>query len=163
VLALQRTAGNRAATALIQRAAKCPTHLADSDPTPAGWKDYFGDPSVFHCGYRGILEDRAPAPGDPMNECFYDHSGRLVDDSHPYAACGGTPDEYDSRTDPVKHATIDKGGIVRAGPGAFVESRAHDINEGVIEPASRWVDKEIAEPVNRWFAEGMRKIYGYPF
>jgi hypothetical protein len=163
VLALQRSAGNRATAALIQRAAACPTSLKASDATPAGWKDYFGPSWLFHCGFRGILEDRTPTAADPMNECFYDHSGTLVDASHAYAACGGTPDEYDSRKDPGKHFLIDKGGVVRSGPGAFLESRVHDVKEGVIEPASRWVDEEIAQPVNRWFAEGMRKIYGYPF
>jgi hypothetical protein len=150
VLALQRAAGNRATVAMIQRMAPCPATLRASDPTPPGWKPYFGASSVFHCGFRGILEDRKPTPTDPMNECFYDDSGTLVDASHPYAACGGTPDYYDSKSDPVKHFAIDKGGIVRAGPGAFYESRKHDI------------DKSIVEPVARWFEQGLRGIYGYP-
>ncbi len=63
----------------IQRMAACPAHLNATDPVPPGWKPYYGNSSVFHCGFRGILEDRSPTPDDPMNECFYDHAGVLVD------------------------------------------------------------------------------------
>ena len=95
------------------------------DPLPKGWKDYFGPSWVFHCGYRGILEKRRPSPGNPMNECFYDETGRLVDDKHPHAECGGSPDEYDasgSWKDKFLHFLIDKGGIVQSGAPAFWES-----------------------------------------
>jgi hypothetical protein len=149
VLALQRSAGNAATGRMLQRMAACPSHLADADPVPPGWKPYFGDTSVFHCGFRTILEDRAPAAGDPMNECVYDHSGTLVDDSHPYAGCKGTPDQYDSKKDPIKHATIDSGGIVRAGAPAFADSVKH----AVVEPMAEWLgglDREI------------RRLYGAP-
>jgi hypothetical protein len=149
VLALQRSAGNAATGRMLQRMAACPSHLGDADPVPPGWKPYFGDTSVFHCGFRTILEDRAPAAGDPMNECVYDHSGTLVDDSHPYAGCKGTPDQYDSKKDPIKHATIDSGGIVRAGAPAFADSVKH----AVVEPVAEWLgglDRDI------------RRLYGAP-
>ena len=144
MLALQRAAGNAATAAALRRMprqqrptsvqvlarmAACPPQLADSDPVPAGWKPYFGNSSVFHCGYRGILEDRVPTASDPMNECFYDRSGRLVDASHPHAACGGTPDQYDASKDPVKHTFADSGGIWEAGWDAFWGSRAHDAQQ----------------------------------
>jgi hypothetical protein len=109
----------------LQRMAACPARLSPKDPIPGGWKPYFGPSWVFHCGYRGILEKRKPSPGNPMNECFYDETGRLVDDTHPHAECGGSPDEYDasgSWKDKFLHFLIDKGGIVQAGAGAFWES-----------------------------------------
>jgi hypothetical protein len=109
----------------LQRMAACPARLSPKDPIPTGWKPYFGPSWVFHCGYRGILEKRTPSPGNPMNECFYDETGRLVDDKHPHAECGGSPDEYDasgSWKDKFLHFLIDKGGIVQAGAPAFWES-----------------------------------------
>jgi hypothetical protein len=109
----------------LQRMAACPASLSPKDPIPTGWKPYFGPSWVFHCGYRGILEKRKPSPGNPMNECFYDETGRLVDDKHPHAECGGSPDEYDasgSWKDKFLHFLIDKGGIVQAGAPAFWES-----------------------------------------
>ena len=109
----------------LQRAAACPARLSPKDPIPAGWKPYFGPSWVFHCGYRGILEKRKPSPGDPMNECFYDETGGLVDDKHPHAECGGSPDEYDASggwKDKFLHFLIDKGGIVMSGAPAFWES-----------------------------------------
>ena len=126
--------------ATIQRMLACPTRLADTDPTPAGWQSYHGDPSVFHCGFRGILEDRIPTSNDLQNECFYDHSGALVDENHPYAGCRGTPNRYDSsQYRGVPHATIDPGGIVRAGAPAYITSRVYDLNRSIssaIEVAS---------------------------
>ena len=109
----------------LQRMAACPVRLSPKDPIPAGWKPYFGPSWVFHCGYRGILEKRKPAPGNPMNECFYDETGGLVDDKHPHAECGGSPDEYDasgSWKDKFLHFLVDKGGIVMSGAPAFWES-----------------------------------------
>ena len=109
----------------LQRMAACPAHLSPKAPIPTGWKSYFGPSWVFHCGYRGILEKRKPSPGNPMNECFYDETGRLVDDKHPHAECGGSPDEYDasgSWKDKFLHFLIDEGGIVQSGAPAFWES-----------------------------------------
>ena len=133
----------------IQRMAACPGHLNDGEPTPVGWKDYFGASGVFHCGFRTILEDRMPTPSDPMNECVYDHSGTLVDENHPYSGCRGTPDQYDSRTSPVRHATIDSGGIVRAGAPALATSALHAI-ASPFEAAYNWMDR------------GIRNLYGVP-
>lgn len=109
----------------IQRMAACPAHLNATDPVPPGWKPYYGNSNIFHCGFRGILEDRKPTPTDPMNECFYDHSGVLVDKSHAYAGCGGTPDYYDSQDSWWDHAFNDPGGIWYAGWDAFQESNRY--------------------------------------
>lgn len=150
VLELQRTAGNAATGRLLARMAACPSTLQASDPTPSGWKPYFGPASVFHCGFRGILEDRAPTPDDPQNECFYDDNGRLVDADHPFADCGGTPNQYNSSTDPISHATIDRGGIVRSGWSAFWESRFAPVKRGA-RAADSWFRRQRA----RW-------LYGAP-
>lgn len=117
---------------VVRRMISCPPRLTADKPVPSGWKPYQGDSSVFHCGFRGILEDRAPTANDLQNECFYDHSGLLVDENHPYAGCRGTPNRYDSRLllgGP--HLAIDPGGIVRAGGPAFITSRVYDINRAI--------------------------------
>jgi Domain of unknown function (DUF4157) len=116
---------------IVQRMLACPASLADSDPVPPGWKAYFGGTGWFHCGFRVILEDRRPTRTDPMNECVYDHSGRLVDENHPYAGCRGTPDYYDSRTEPLSHTFRDPGGIWAEGGPAFMTSRTHDVDEAI--------------------------------
>jgi hypothetical protein len=111
----------------IQRMAPCPDLLRDNQPTPRGWQSYHGNASWFHCGFRGILEDRTPTPDDPQNECFYDHSGALVDENHRYAGCRGTPNQYDSATDTWDHVFNDTGGIAAQGAPAFVTSRIYDL------------------------------------
>jgi hypothetical protein len=120
----------------IQRMANCPEHLEDAQSTPAGWHDYVGSGlGIFHCGFRTILENRAPTPDDPMNECVYDHSGNLVNASHPYAGCRGTPDQYDGHSgtpfQKFMHTACDTGGIVAQGIPAFITSRRHDIDEAI--------------------------------
>lgn len=120
----------------IQLMAACPSRLMRADPVPAGWQPYHGNPKWFHCGFRGILEDRLPTPEDPQNECFYDPTGYLVDDTHEYSGCGGTPNQYDSDDNPIAHSTIDSGGIIRSGPGAFAESRRYERNR-LIEDLKR--------------------------
>jgi len=107
----------------IQRMLPCPSTLAAEDPVPDGFKPYYGNPNWFHCGYRGILEDRVPSPEDPQNECFYDTLGRLVDENHPNAACRGTPNDYDSSSSWWDHTFNDRGGIWQRGWGAFWGSR----------------------------------------
>jgi hypothetical protein len=137
----------------LQRMAPCPPSLADSDPTPPGWRSYPGSTEWFHCGFRTILENRDPTPADPMNECVYDHSGTLVDDSHRYASCKGTPDQYDSRTNKWKHTFNDSGGIWQAGGPAFVDSRVHEF------------DESIGDPVLNFFSgieTGIKRLYGAP-
>lgn len=141
----------------LQRMAACPVRLSPKDPIPTGWKSYFGPSWVFHCGYRGILEKRKPSPGNPMNECFYDETGRLVDDKHPHAECGGSPDEYDasgSWKDKFLHFLIDKGGIVQAGAPAFWESmkfgfwnKWHAVKDWVGDKA-RWVGGKAKAAAN---------------
>ncbi|KCZ70539.1 hypothetical protein ANME2D_02559 [Candidatus Methanoperedens nitroreducens] len=113
----------------IQRIQACPPSWPD--PVPSGWQRYHGNPNVFHCGFRGILENRIPTPDDPQNECFYDHSGTLVDQNHPYAGCRGTPNQYDSDDSPVSHTLRDTGGILYAGPDAFITSRVYDITQAI--------------------------------
>ncbi len=140
----------------IQRMVACPAHLNDSDPVPPGFKDYFGNTSMFHCGFRTILEDRAPTPTDPMNECVYDHSGVLVTDIHKYANCKGTPDQYDSKKNSWDHTFNDTGGIWYAGKPAFYESvgylkdRAVDAIMPPFAAAYNWLDR------------GVKGIYGMP-
>lgn len=134
----------------IQRMAACPAHLNATDPVPPGWKPYYGNSSVFHCGFRGILEDRSPTPDDPMNECFYDHSGVLVDASHAYAGCGGTPDSYDSETQGWDHTWNDPGGIWHAGWGAFWESQRYYSDQ----EAQRQMDCMRGCESQPWYLQG---------
>lgn len=107
----------------IQRMIACPSVLGAGDPVPPGFKAYQGDSSWFHCGYRGILEDRSPTPEDPQNECFYDTLGALVDENHINAGCRGTPNDYDSSASTWDHIFNDRGGIWSKGWGAFWSSR----------------------------------------
>jgi hypothetical protein len=103
------------------------------DKNDKNWRSYdeTGNPAVFHCGYKGFLEAREKPPGTLTNECFYDEMDNLVDENHPNAACGGTPDEYppDSLVNKVQHIFIDKGGIVRSGGPAFIESRKVELEK----------------------------------
>lgn len=107
----------------IQRMLACPSTLRANDPVPTGFKEYQGFSSVFHCGYRGILEDRSPTPSDPQNECFYDTLGRLVDQNHDNADCRGTPNDYDSSESKWDHTFNDRGGIWHRGWDSFWGSR----------------------------------------
>ena len=141
----------------LQRMAACPVRLSPKDPIPPGWKSYFGPSWVFHCGYRGILEKRPPSPGNPMNECFYDETGRLVDDNHPHAECGGSPDEYDasgSWKDKFLHFLIDEGGIIQSGAPAFWESMKFgfwnkwDAVTDWVGDKARWVGGKAKDAAN---------------
>ncbi|PSK93423.1 DUF4157 domain-containing protein [Taibaiella chishuiensis] len=134
---------------MVQRMLVCPLRLNDSDPVPAGFKPYFGNAHVFHCGFRGILEDRRPTPGDPMNECFYDHSGTLVTESHPFAGCRGTPDYYDSQTDSYNHFANDPGGVVQAGGPALLESIKYPILSPLMD-------------LGGYLERNIRRLYGVP-
>lgn len=111
--------------------ASCPTTKPASDSPPPGWQGYDGDPRFFHCGYEGIKETTTPNPktGRLQNECFYDESGTLVDENHPYAGCRGTPNEYDAATDPFAHTTQDSGGIFQAGPQGLTTSAKKKAND----------------------------------
>jgi len=94
----------------------CPTEKPNANNLPPGWQPYEGAPSLFHCGFDGIKESRSPSPGSPQNECFYDGNGTLVDENHPYAGCGGSPNSNDSMKEKWDHTFHDPGGIVHAGP-----------------------------------------------
>ncbi len=134
----------------IQRMLPCPRYLCESSPTPPGFKPYYGNPYFFHCGFKGILEDRRPTPGDPMNECFYDHECNLVTESHPFAGCRGTPDYNDSQTDTWNHFAHDPGGVVQAGGPALVESVLHPVTQPIYD-FSAYLERNI------------RALYGIPF
>lgn len=126
----------------------CPVSLGSDEATPEGWQDYHGEPAVFHCGYRGILEDVVPGNGRMQNECFYDEEGNLVDVSHPYALCGGSPNEFDSDSAPFEHAFEDEGGIWERGWDAFWESRRRDVDEAgesldrSMDQAGDWLERQ---------------------
>jgi hypothetical protein len=127
--ALQADLDRRAAAQTSMTA--CPATL-DQMGTSPGWKDYTGDPGVFHCGFEGFIEDRPPNE-DLLNECFYDEGGALVDRSHEWNGCGGTPDAYDASqgwTDKLLHTFADPGGIVWSGGPAFLASRQYDLGLG---------------------------------
>ncbi|OSM00475.1 hypothetical protein [Magnetofaba australis] len=87
----------------------------------SSWKPYAGPSSVFHCGYEGYHEQGfTPTPEKPTAECFYDETGKLVNRNHPYAGCGGTPNQYPD-LDP-RHTTQDRGGVVKKGPTGIATS-----------------------------------------
>jgi hypothetical protein len=133
----------------IQRMLACPLRLNSSDPVPAGFKPYYGNPYFFHCGFRGILEDKRPTPEDPMNECFYDETGALVTENHPFAGCRGTPDYYDSETEKLNHFARDPGGIVHAGGPALLESIGHPVLSPLMDLTS-------------YLERNIRQLYGAP-
>ncbi len=150
----------RSPIGIIQRMVACPDRLEDQQPTPTGWQSYHGDSSWFHCGFRGILEDRVPTPDDPQNECFYDHQGTLVDRSHPYAGCMGTPNQYDSANAPARHTLIDEGGIVRAGLPAFTTSRVHSVMTAIVSAikvveTTRTIIRSASDGLADWIALGV--------
>lgn len=110
-----------------RRTPKPPAQCPQRPPRGAqGWRSYAetGDPSWFHCGYEGYLEDREPSSEHPIAECFYDEHGRLVSDGHPYAGCKSTADSYPA-TDVWDHTINDPGGIRAEGWPAYLESRRH--------------------------------------
>lgn len=150
----------RSNSATIQRMVPCPPHLADNEPTPPGWQDYHGNSAVFHCGFRGILENRHPTPEDPMNECFYDHSGTLVDANHPFAGCRGTPDQYDSKEHPLDHTFRDSGGIWAEGGPAFITSRIYELSRPIaagiefVQTAGRIV-RSVTDGIGAAIAQGI--------
>ena len=97
----------------------------------SGWRSYndTGDPAWFHCGFEGYIEDREPTSKRPVAECFYDR-GELVDETHPYGGCRGTPDSYPA-SDWFGHGFLDPGGPLQAGIPAYLESRWHAANEAL--------------------------------
>ncbi len=69
------------------------------------FQPYNGSSNFFHCGYTGFTQLNAPA-GHQIQECFYGPDGSLAAN-----ACKGSPDDHDSRTDPIGHIFNDRGGI----------------------------------------------------
>ena len=93
---------------------------------------YVGLPKVFHCGFEGYLEVREDKRDESkIQECFFDKSRVLVDESHEYSGCRGTPDEYPAR-DP-RHWFVDEGGIARAGPRSALESARYIYDQRVYQ------------------------------
>jgi hypothetical protein len=106
----------------------CPGEWRDA--VPAGWKKYQGIPSVFHCGFRGMVADCGPDGDHLQRECFYDDAGQLVsgeedaragDYVHIDYRCAGTANADDSTANPGRHI-FTKGGIIRSGWTGFVGS-----------------------------------------
>ena len=87
---------------------------------------------IFHCGYECYLEKRNPEDidnaqcvNDPIGESCYDENEQLVDDTHPYSGCKGTPDYWPASYFPVEHTIFDKGGPRYEGWRGFTESNRH--------------------------------------
>jgi len=121
----------------------CPLKKPEKNNPSMGWKKYEGDSRVFHCGYEGIKEDVTPniETGRVQNECFYDEKGTLVDKKHPYAGCGGSPNQYDAAEKPWGHTWSDEGGIRKAGPeglGTSVKKAFGDASIAV----SKWTEEK---------------------
>lgn len=103
-------------TNLMELTAECPLRppsetAVDPRCTSDRWGPHHGDSSVFHCGFDGFLEDREPTPENPTAECFYDKTGRLVDENHRYAGCVGSPNSYSGKNSRWDHTFHDPGGI----------------------------------------------------
>lgn len=77
----------------------CPARLDSPElqnMPDSGWDFYAGDPTIFHCGFTGIVEVNPPN-GHPQQECFFDENKELVppnDPSHPYSGCAGSPNYH---------------------------------------------------------------------
>ena len=108
----------------------CPPTLP-ADVTPPGFRPAQAT-KTFHCGFHEVVEDRKGiTPEHPQKECVYDENGQLVTESHPYKGCRGTDDSYDPNEGilpTLAHIFVDPGGVVWAGPEAFVESRKHGVD-----------------------------------
>ncbi|MBT2802643.1 hypothetical protein J7J49_15060, partial [Halomonas sp. ISL-56] len=78
------------------------------------WIAYYGDPRVFHCGYKTFHEDITPTDDRLMGECVYDDFDQLVDEIHEFAGCRGTANRWGS-DDTLKHIFWDEGGIAHIG------------------------------------------------
>ena len=86
--------------------AECPATIGDIHtnmcyPTaPEGFVPYSGGryfENYYHCGGTSFLEyreDSSSAVTNAAGECVYDSTGGLIDNTHPYRMCQGTPDQY---------------------------------------------------------------------
>lgn len=90
---------------------QCPIHISSPElQDTTKWVEY---PStvgrcLFHCGYKVYNENKKPTPENPQQQCAYDEKGDLVDQSHKYAGCRGTENQYE---DWYHHTFTDEGGI----------------------------------------------------
>lgn len=108
-----------------------PTSCTSCAEGSGGWKEYGGNSNFFHCGFKGVLENRIPGENNndaPANECFYDSNGVLVDEKNDTRwECRGTPDYYpyfgtgtdadEARMSP--HTTEDAGGTLGPSKTSF--------------------------------------------
>jgi hypothetical protein len=101
-----------------------------NDVIPIGWKKYEGVPSVFHCGFRGLVADCHPDRDHLQNEVFYNDEGQRVKNADDAKTgdyvdidyrCAGTPNADDASEHPGWHI-FTKGGLIREGWGGFVGS-----------------------------------------
>nr|WP_320050522.1 RHS repeat-associated core domain-containing protein [uncultured Desulfuromonas sp.] len=107
---------------------QCPARKELINADAKHWRPYPGNPVRYHCGFDGYLEVREKKCDDsPIAECFYDHSGNLVDETHQYKGCRGTADEYPVPSDWWNHLDIlwnhfvnDKGGP--NGPSEYADN-----------------------------------------
>ncbi len=75
--------------------ASCPTTPRDCERDSTTWEPYpdiGGGEDTYHCGFD-CFRERNPNPW-PQQECCYDDNGVLVGPDHPYAGCGGSPNDY---------------------------------------------------------------------
>ncbi len=110
-----------------------PSDAGRPDWDMTDWIPYKGDPNCFHCGYAGFVENIKPSVSNPQGECFYDKQGNLVDSTHKYKNCAGTPNDYDA-TQKWDHTFNDRGGIWEKGWDAYNESRRYFKDQGIKDP-----------------------------
>jgi hypothetical protein len=97
------------------------------NPIPPGWKEYPGWPSVFHCGFRGMVADCDPDSDHRQGEVFYNEAGKRVDDKDIDYRCAGSPNADDPSEGPlhfIRHI-VTAGGIIQDGWGGFVGTVLH--------------------------------------
>lgn len=73
----------------------------------------------------------------PKNECFYNHTGNLVDENHKFPGCRGTPNQY-GKDSPFSHTFLDTGGILKQGWDA--SGKAKDIIKEAINANNYEID-----------------------
>jgi hypothetical protein len=85
-----------------------------------------------------MLENCSPEGWPYMQqECMYSDGtcgvppGDLITTDSPLCgSCAGTPNEFDGETNLALHVVFDRGGLLRAGAGAFLGTMMHDIFDG---------------------------------
>ncbi|TVM13309.1 hypothetical protein DPQ33_18315 [Oceanidesulfovibrio indonesiensis] len=122
----------------------CPERIEGLIAEKQFWRDYPGNSKRYHCGFKGFLEIREKEDCDetPVGECFYDCSGRLVDENHKYKGCRGTADEYPVSDDWWFH------------PGALYNHMFHD-SGGPYGPSdvADTLGEEARKETERYYSE----------